>query len=197
MKFVNLQRSVTRAFTLIEVVLAVGIFSIAAVSGIAMFAGLIKNAGYIRERDNAIRLSGALDDVLLSQNMDKITEWLDNNTPLFAYTFLANASNSMQPAAGTDYSSGSGSVRLVPSLRPLGDAALTNELRAIQGSMYRVVLSRSKADLSQLNPSAAYIVVLAQFYPYPSANPQQTIELAKLMPVHSVTMTYLVKTSLP
>jgi len=158
------------AFTLIEVVLAVAIFAIAAVSGLALFSGLIKNAGYIRDRDGAIRLSGALDDVLRDQQIQDVYNWLKNQTPLYAYTYLGSTSPGSDgepvPQVSPDFIQGGLTLRLVPVLRPndtttdskqaVNNLRLTAEMPARQGALYRVKLLFSNANYV-LNPNTGQV----------------------------------------
>lgn len=196
-----------KAFTLIEVVLAIAVFTLAAVTGLALFGGLVKNSGYIRQRDNAIRLNGALDDVLRNQSIDQIFSWLGsgsagatNSIPVYAYTYMASATQNSPdglplPLTAPDLSKGTADVRLVPSLRSGTDSRLALELPAVQGGLYRVQLTVSNINNSSTLPSdyTSYqqgsLAIYAQFYLISSTS--QLFQPGKLTPIHTCTISYL------
>ncbi len=202
------------AFTLVEVVLAIGVFSVAGISSVALFSTIINGASAVTARDNAIRLNGALEGALQSQTFTNVYGWYTNASgsvpEVYAYTYLATPPTGIalvatnDPAAvaqGSDPSAGVAKVRLTPSIRAVGDPALAQELAAVQGKVYRV-----KFGLSPANPipstqmpatsgsytNAAVLALTAQFYvvgiPKTSgANPDPAKTQAA---VHSCTVTY-------
>jgi hypothetical protein len=189
------------------VVLAIAVFTLAAVSGLALFGGLVRSSGYIRQRDNAIRLNGALDDVLRSQSISQIFNWVGsgssgatNSVPVYAYTYIASVTQTTpdglpQPLASPDLSKGSSNICLVPSLRSGTDARLALELPAIQGGLYRVRLTVANINSILTLPSdyASYqegsLAIYAEFYPVSGTG--QLFAPGKTTPIHTCTISYI------
>jgi prepilin-type N-terminal cleavage/methylation domain-containing protein len=195
-----------RAFTLIEVVLAVAVFTIAAIAGLAMFGSLVKNAGYVRNRDNAIRLNGALEDVIKNEDLDQILQWYKNqgNVRVYAYTYLASALDGKPVTPSSDsWSAGSSSVYLMPSVRDSQDTELNTELAAKYGPLFRIKFKISSANpvgqdvIDALDPNnlAAYneatLVVFVQFYQVPANN--AAFPAVSDLPTHVCTLTYVTR----
>ncbi len=194
-----------RAFTLVEVVLAIGVFSVAGISSVALFSTIINSASTVTARDNAIRLNGALEGVLQNQTFTQVYQWYQQGTPVYAYTYLAQppdgTTNAPAVAAvGSDPTAGVATVRLTPSIHALTDTTMASELGTLQGHVYRVVFTLSPANPIQgtlpsnaaAYTNAAVLALTAKFYvvTQPKAGTQPDPSKVEA-PVHTCTMTYL------
>jgi len=201
------QPSFARAFTLVEVVLAIGIFSFAGIGMVAVLYNILTNTASIAARDDALRLNGALEDVLQSQSFTNVFQWYQSQMPVYAYTFLASAptgtTNSPTPApTGSSASAGSTNNILVPSIRAAGDSHLSGELAMVQGPVYLVTFQLSPANpLSETTnmPSSAagytnadVMALTARFYVAPPPSPTGTISAVSTNkpPIHTCTVTF-------
>lgn len=95
----NSQRNYTsRAFSLIEVVVAVGIFAIAIVSVIGLLGPINKSVADVRDFDDASRVVNAIQGKLQSAGFDNVREFINAGTVIYA------SKDGSKVAPGTDTS---------------------------------------------------------------------------------------------
>jgi type II secretory pathway pseudopilin PulG len=128
-----------RAFSLVEVVLALGIFSFAMVAVIAMFSGVSKNTRSLVDRDATVAVWQALSAgiaELPSGTISSITTNASGQPELFARVVRAGASTNPLSVAVTNSPTG-----------------FTN---AADGRLYRATLHRGLSPAWPTNPAPAY-----------------------------------------
>lgn len=185
------------AFTLTEVIIAVGIFTVVAVANFALFDLVLKDIRNVTNRDEAIRGASAFQDTLRQAGFQTAFDWLKKDQELYAYHYRAHLTTkrpdgSPQPYTGTglvgsDY-------RVVPALRPKSDPLLAADVAAKVGGLYRVRLALSKSNPLQALPDTAaeykepILVASAKFY---DAGSVLSVAASGDKPIYSSTLSYL------
>jgi prepilin-type N-terminal cleavage/methylation domain-containing protein len=186
-----------RGFTLTEVIIAVGIFSVVAVANFALFDLVLKDIRQVTNRDEAIRGASAFQDTLRQAGFETAYNWVRGDQELFAYHYRAKltakrADGSPEPytgigLVGADY-------RVVPALRAKNDPLLGADTAAKEGGLYRARLTLSKGNPLQTLPATAaeykepILVVSARFLDAPNAAAPQN---AADKPLYTCTLSYL------
>ena len=81
-----LSKKQRKAFTLVEVMLAVGVIALALTSMIGLLGAIVSNLNNIRYQDKAITLLANLETTLRMQSFDKVFKWVANPaTPHVVY----------------------------------------------------------------------------------------------------------------
>lgn len=196
-KRVHRFHSGAKAFSLVEVVLAIGVFSVAMVANMAVIGVIFNGVRSVSDRDMAVGLTSTLEDTLQSTTLSSVYGWVTggNTVPLYAYNYRGQitATSGSDPIPVTD--SSTISYTLVPALRTYTDTRLATELAVREGPLYRVILNVSNANpVSGANlpsDSSSYtetvLAVNAAFYAV--ANTTMTVK-TNLPPTHSITLIY-------
>jgi prepilin-type N-terminal cleavage/methylation domain-containing protein len=190
-----------RAFTLVEVVLALGVFAILIIGCIALLSLSSNSLRDVVTRDEAIHLTTALKQHLNHLSFAASYKLVRDKSVLYVCTYRAKSSGTQTDGTPTGYT-GNGrnageAYVVVPTVRDAQDALLkSNDLPSREGRIFRVKLSPSLSNptLESTLPADAdtytesVITVKAQFFPMngedpsgPNASvPSQTCTLAVL-----------------
>ena len=181
-----------RGFTLVEVVLALGVFAILIVGCIGLLSLSSSTLRDVVTRDEAIHLTSALKQHLNQLSFDAAYKLVGNpNNPnpndLYICSFRAQAQGTTNPDgtplgySGTARSAGEAYV-VLPTVREAQDALLkSNDLPAREGRIFRVKLSLSASNpvITQLPVASAdyheaVLTIQAKFFPLNGSDPQGT-----------------------
>lgn len=186
------------AFTLTEVIIAVGIFSVVAVANFALFDLVLKDIRQVTHRDEAIRGASAFQDTLRQADFQTAYGWLQNRQDLYAYHYRASPTQKRADGSPRPYTDPAGMVgkdyRVVPALRAKNDPLLAEDIAMREGGLYlvRMTLSRANPRQSLAGTAAEYpeaiLVSAAQFYEVGSA---QAVPAASDKPLYTCTLSYL------
>lgn len=193
-------------FSLPEVMLALAVFAFVMVSNFALFGLSLRTMKETTGRDEVIRSTSAIQDVLRKQSFSVVFNWVQGATPptLFAYNYRGKL-GAVRSDGTLDVYTASGGVNgkdyvVVPGLRLLGDPYLdgaTGDLKAKEGALYRLfpevskgnpVLKDSMAGMAAKDYTKGVLAFYMKFYEVP--NPTVIPNTAKA-PSFACTMTYL------
>ncbi len=171
-------------YTLVEILLAMLVFAIAITTILALLARSIEQVNRIVLKDEAMRLSGAVEEYMRAQPFNTAYGLLASGQVLNAFNYRAapvtsgsgtegnlptrNPPEDRSGIMGTDY----WVVPGVSSLPP-GDSSLVNFFRAREGRWFKVRLTLSGTNpiadpaLMPANPDTyphAVVVIYAEFY---------------------------------
>jgi len=154
----NLPQSQSRraGFTLSEILLAMLVFTIAISTILALLARSIEAVDEIVVKDEAMRISSALEQHLQSMSFNNVFGEIRNNTVYQAFHYRVGSDQSTPRidrtgAAGVDYF-------VVPFIGT-GQTAASNEFRAREGRFFLV-----KLTVSPTNPLGTSLPVTADTY---------------------------------
>jgi len=126
-------------FTLVEVVIAIGIVTTVMIPMVILLGYGIGNAGDITARDRALRLVPAIEVRLNSGDFSEVQSWGSAGGQLFAYVYRAvPASGAGADGGGSATTGNDVFVAIARSTREAGDIAA--EVSSIEGHMFRVDL---------------------------------------------------------
>jgi len=186
-----------RGFSLIEVILAISLFSILLIGIAIIFGSVLNSSRRISETDQTLNTVGALQDGLQRREFSTVYQWTQDQTDLFLYSF--RASTNLPVPEGSDHqqsavaangeSTGGLDYVLHPTLRPEGDPLLAREVAALEGGLYRVSLSVMTNNLGGTNlPDVgtftnAYLSVLATVDRVPSRSLDATAKKERILQI--------------
>lgn len=174
-----------RAFTLVEVVLALGVFAILIVGCIALLSLSSNSLRDVVTRDEAVHLTSALKQHLNQLSFDTTYKMVYDKSAVYVCTYRAqpqgttNADGTPIRYSGSARNSGEGYV-VVPTVREAQDLLLkSNDLPSREGRIFRVKLSPSSTNpvpaASLPSTAATYtesiLTVQAQFFPLNGDDP--------------------------
>lgn len=158
----------TRAgFTLAEILLAMLVFSIAITTILALLARSIETVDEIVLKDEAMRLSSALERELINADFNVVYDQINDNPYVYRHAFHYRVSNDDQRNPVPDRNVTN--VLILPFSTGANNT-VTNEFAAREGRYFRVRLSLSPTNPAPLEntadeyPSAA-LVLFAEFIP--------------------------------
>jgi Tfp pilus assembly protein PilV len=202
----SLKRSPSKnGFSLAELLLAMLVFAIAITTILALLARSIETVDEILLKDEAMRLSGALENFFEETPFNDSYNILSSGDRLFTYMYrgdlnaAARADGTLVPYTSRDQYSDTGEQNFtaVPSVRRLtgatAPAELTADLSALQGRLFYVKLQISPnnpVDVGSMgaNPDtypSAVVVVFAEFYPVPTL--ETDVDAVGISPAYSYT----------
>lgn len=174
-----------RAFTLVEVVLALGVFAVLIVGCIALLSLSSNNLRDVVTRDEAVHLTSALKQHLNQLNFDTAYKLVRDNSAVYVCSYRAqsqgtNPDGTPTRYAGTARSAGEAYV-VVPTVREAQDVLLkSNDLPSREGRIFRVKLGLSVTNPVTALPSSSslytegVLTVQAQFFSLNGDDPQNT-----------------------
>ncbi len=142
-------------FTLIEVIVAMGIFATVAVSIVALLALGSESVGDNSGRSAAYRLVGALEERLGKRGFDAVYEALrdGSETDFFLYSYAGHATENREDGSAVPEAAAAGDesygYRREAGFREGGDALLEEDLEAALGAVFRVRLSPLPAGVGE------------------------------------------------
>jgi len=137
-----------RAFSLVEVTIALGVFAILLIGTAVILGSMLTSARRIVETDHALSSVGALNEWLRQREFSTVYRWTKDETELFLYSF--RATTNLPSAEGSDHLfavpaspnalSAGRDYLLHVALRPAGDPKMAAEIGSIEGRLYSVTL---------------------------------------------------------
>ena len=133
-------------FTLVEVIVAIGIFATVAVSIVALVALGTDSVAENSDRSAAYRLVGALEQKLSAGGFKSVYESLrdDPEADFFLYTYAGHPTDMRDDGTAAPTAANGGAARdfrVETGFRADGDAFLEEDLVASLGSVFRVKLA--------------------------------------------------------
>jgi prepilin-type N-terminal cleavage/methylation domain-containing protein len=181
-----------KGFTLAELLLAMLVFAIAITTIIALLARSIETVDEVLVKDEAMRLSGALEEMLEREDFDTVYSWAVNwaanvgtskEIKVFSFNYRADPNGTPRTQDGSlpPVASRAGTVGedyiIVPSHRRTVGSFVSKlfqeELAALEGRLFYVRFSLSPNNPEPLAASSdaypsAVLVFYAEFFPVPN-----------------------------
>jgi len=178
-------------FTLAELLLAMLVFAVAITTILALLARSIETVDEILVKDEAMRLSGTVEDEFQSQAFSTVYNWVSNlgsgsEVKVLAYTYRGDpesprSDGTLTPVSsragvlGEDYIITRGVRRITGSFVP---RLLTDDLAALEGRVFLVEYELSPnnpVDPGDMTPTSdtypsAVLVLSMNYYPIPDLN---------------------------
>lgn len=196
-------RSGRQGFTLAELLLAMLVFAIAITTILALLARSIETVDEILVKDEAMRLSGAVEDEFEKLPFEAVYNWVgrlgtSNEVKIFAYNYRGDPEN-IRPSDGTlvpvpsragtpgeDYVVTPGIRRISGSFVP---QRLEDDLAALEGRLFLVRYSLSPNNPEPMTASSdtypsAVLVLFAEYFPIPNLNSTNVEDLG-IAPAYS------------
>jgi len=194
-------------FTLVEVVLALGVFAILIVGCIGLLSLSSNSLRDVVTRDEAIHLTSALKQHLNRLSFDSAYQLVQQNKEVYVCSYRSrsegtttattNADGSITKYTGTNRNAGEAYV-VVPTVREAQDLLLqSNDIPSLEGRIFRVRLKVSNTNPITTLPasSSAYtegvLTVQAQFFPLNGINPGAAPTSAGTAPSQTCTFAVL------
>jgi hypothetical protein len=149
----------TAAFSLVEVVIALGILSTSILVLVGLLAPSMRSIGDILQDDENRRIVGALNTRLQNEGLATVYAWVKTGKDLSAYSYAADpvefaGSGTASAPKPLPSAQGSGIVGrdyiIATGVRTQDDSLLSEDLKALAGQVFLVRLK-----VSPLNPVAA------------------------------------------
>jgi len=148
-----------RAFTLIEVIIAIGLVATVMVTLVTLAGYIYGISREIRAKQEALRLMGAVESYVASADFDTVYGWAAAGEDLVAYRYWGDPVATPRLDGTPVPYAGAPDGQLVVSARPDDDPLLADDLAQIDGYLFRFQLSLSEEnpepDPSQLPATAA------------------------------------------
>lgn len=163
-----------RGFTLVEVVLATGIFATVAIGMLALLQTAAESAGKAGEDDEVSRLIPAAQARLALAGGDQVKAWIDGKKRIYLYQYQADPAKRRDDGTPEPKADASGvpgrDAAVVFGMRAEGDAALEKDIAALDGRLFQITAEA----LAQETPpaagqSGAPLTVLCRLAPVPAA----------------------------
>lgn len=148
----------TAAFSLVEVVLALGIVSMLLAATMVILGAITLSSRQVIGTDNAMNALSTVGEWFQEREFGTVYRWARDETDLYLYAFRSLPSNpvpeggdflSAEIAPGDARAAGLNYV-LYTALRPADDPKLAGELAALEGRLYRLRL-----EVGSTNPGGA------------------------------------------
>ncbi|MGK0187546.1 MAG: hypothetical protein ACI9R3_003334 [Verrucomicrobiales bacterium] len=141
-------------FTLVEVVIAIGIVSGVMIPMVILLGYGVDNAGDITARDRALRLVPAIEQRLNSADYAEARGWGQSGGSLYAYVYRAVPATAK--ADGDAGSATTGNDVFIAVARSTTESgAITTEIASLEGQMFRIDLKPAQLSAGQTGNSAA------------------------------------------
>lgn len=138
----NLKKTAKKAFTLVEVMIAVGVLSVSLAALIGLLAAISTKVAEVRSASKAISLVNDLEVILKSKAFDEVYTWVRNPRQSYVVYFwdeYANDKDVDDPSLVCISSEDSGRRQSAPPN--------SEELKRTEGNVYRVLLSLNEDAL--------------------------------------------------
>jgi hypothetical protein len=188
---------IRRAFSLTEVVIALGVFAFVIVSNYALFGLSINEIRQVSDRDSAVRAAGALQNGLRQKPWADVFNWVAQGRSVMVYNYKASLTAKRSDGTPSPYT-GVGvagkDYQVTGGMRFTDDPELANDDRARDGSLFLARLQVSAANpIIPLADLATYdaglLVIKAELFEAPKAT--MTAPPAGAKPLYTSTITYL------
>lgn len=137
--WIRVKRSDTAGFTLVEVVIAIGIVTAIMIPLVILLGYGLDNAGDITARDRALRLVPAIEQRLNSADFSEVRNWGTSGGRLYAYVYrAAPATGKATGGPGSATTGNDAFIAVARSAAKAGDIAI--EIASIEGQLFRVDL---------------------------------------------------------
>ena len=124
------------AFTLVEVMLAVGVMAIAISSMIGLLSAITANINQIRQQNKAVTLVANVDTILKEKNFDTVYQWVLNPTEPHVIYFWDEYQNPDDPDNSSLVTISSEQEGMMSGMPPDNE-----HLKRSEGEVYRVLVS--------------------------------------------------------
>lgn len=132
----NTFKSKRKAFTLVEVMLAVGVMAIAISSMIGLLSAITANINQIRQQSKAISLISNIETIVKEKNFDTVFQWVINPTEPHVVYFWDEYQNPEDPDNSSLVTMSSELDGMIPGMPPDNE-----HLKKSEGEIYRVLIS--------------------------------------------------------
>ena len=124
------------AFTLVEVMLAVGVMAIAISSMIGLLSAITANINQIRQQNKAVTLVANVETILKEKNFDTVYQWVLNPTEPHVIYFWDEYQNPDDPDNSSLVTISSEQEGMMSGMPPDNE-----HLKRSEGEVYRVLVS--------------------------------------------------------
>ena len=124
------------AFTLVEVMLAVGVMAIAISSMIGLLSAITANINQIRQQNKAVTLVAHVETILKEKNFDTVYQWVLNPTEPHVIYFWDEYQNPDDPDNSSLVTISSEQEGMMSGMPPDNE-----HLKRSEGEVYRVLVS--------------------------------------------------------
>ena len=124
------------AFTLVEVMLAVGVMAIAISSMIGLLSAITANINQIRQQNKAVTLVANVETILKEKNFDTVYQWVLNPTEPHVIYFRDEYQNPDDPDNSSLVTISSEQEGMMSGMPPDNE-----HLKRSEGEVYRVLVS--------------------------------------------------------
>lgn len=144
------------AFTLVEVMLAVGVMAIAISSMIGLLSAITANINQIRQQSKAVALISNIETTLKEKNFDTVYQWVLNPTEPHVIYFWDEYQNPDDPDNSSLVTVSSEQEGMMSGMPPDNE-----HLKRSEGEIYRVLVSvyqeglKGEKSLSEIRPNTA------------------------------------------
>ena len=125
-----------KAFTLVEVMLAVGVIAVSITSMIGLLGAITANITQIRHQQKSANCVALMETILRTKRFDEVFRWVANPSQPYVVYFWDEYQNPDDPDNSSLFTMSSENEGAVPSMPPSSDALENSE-----GDVYRANIS--------------------------------------------------------
>ncbi len=148
--------STTLGFSLVEVVIALGVAITVLVPLVALIGSASTSTARVLTQDETLKLQGAVETKLGQTEFEEIYRWIREKQPLFAYLYRAR--EELRPDGtplASDWENVTSLTHTASIARSVDEAdAIHADLPSLEGRLYRVDLTLSDRNFEKLLPES-------------------------------------------